>query len=77
MVQRTVFKFLIVLDMFSGCSSINCRTALWEGRTIFVNGNNQRHGKYNLWYPNGMKKLEVEYKNDRKEGIEVLGILLV
>ena len=31
-----------------------------------------RHGTYTIWYPNGAKKMEVEYRNGKKNGLETL-----
>jgi hypothetical protein len=78
--QQLINKLAVALLIgFLGCSSVKMiEQDSEEGQlrfTIKQGGNASDtvyHGIYTIWYPNGMKKLEVTYKNGKKQGMETL-----
>lgn len=69
---------LLLVNMF-GCSGIKLiEQVSSEGQERFTIKKQSTttdtiyHGLYSMWYPNSIKKMEVSYKNGKKEGVETL-----
>ena len=64
----------VLCAFFASCSSLKLvEQDTPDGQERFtVKRGSIRHGTYTIWYPNGAKKMEVEYRNGKKNGLETL-----
>lgn len=77
LMEKILFFFICVI--LAGCTSVKLVEKFSEEgqerftiKHIGAVSDTIYHGLYTMWYQNGTKKLEVIYKNGKKEGLETL-----